>query len=300
VLTDSPVGAVLTWVPTILGVTVAIEATYLGAFPYVREIRDLDVSAPAAAWNLAKFLAFCAVLIVTVVGTLTFAPAGTFASALSVTALLLVVGLAMLGLQPWILALLNDVREPTDDERERIAEFCETADLSPRTVKILDVDANSVATVVLAGLPGRRHLLVTTDLLADLDDPMAAAVTASKTGRAKHYYREAKVSTLLVVGGLVLGLGSGELQASTGLSLGWLVICVAGVAVVLPWLGKRLISAADDYAVERVGAETFVETLETLADAQQVTYEWGRLRGLLLMQPSLGDRLDRLWGRIEE
>lgn len=299
-LAESPVGAVLTWVPTILGVTVAIEASYLGAFPYVREIRDLDVSAAAAAWSVAKIVGLFFALLIAVIGTMNLLPASAFASTFPVLGFLFLVAVVVLGLQPWILALLNDVREPTDAERERIDGLCETADVSPREIRVLDLDSNSVPTAILAGLPGRRRLLVTTDLLADLDDEKAAAVLASKTGRAKRYYREAKLGVLFAVAAPVLGLASGELQASTGAGPGTLTLGILALAVVLLWLGRRLVYAADDYAVERVGAEAFVETLETLADDQQVSYESGRLLSLLLMRPSVGDRLDRLWGRIDE
>ncbi|WP_135827640.1 M48 family metalloprotease [Halorussus halobius] len=297
-LAESPVGAVLTWIPTIFGVTVAIEASYLGAFPFVREIRDLGVSVPTAAWSVAKYVGQFFALLVAVLGTMNLLPAGAFASSLSTLALLVAVGAALLALQPWVLALQHDVREPTDAERERIAGLCETAGVSPRTVRVLDLDSNSVATATLAGLPGHRRLLVTTDLLADLDDRYAAAVVASETGRANHYYREAKFAVLFAVAAPVLGVSSGELQSLTGVDAAPLALGIVALAVVLLWLGRRLVYAADDYAVDRVGAETFAETLETLADDLAVSYESGRLLSLLLMRPPLGRRLDRLRSRI--
>ncbi|WP_435176912.1 hypothetical protein [Halorussus sp. AFM4] len=299
-LADSPVGAVLTWLPTLAGVTVAVVAGYLGAFPTARELRGLDVSAASAAASVAKFVAFGFGVLIAVVGAMNLLPEGSLSSSLSVLGLLAAVAVVLADLQPRILAALHGAREPTDAERERIDRWCEAAGLSPEDVRILELDANRVATVLLAGLPRRRHLLVTDDLLADLDDEAAAAVVASKTGRAKYLYREAKFGAVLAVFGPVLALATGELRALTGLGSGALVLLILLFAVVLLRLGRRLVFAADDYAVERVGAETFVETLEALADEHQVSYESGRLRSLLLMRPSLGDRLDRLWGRTGE
>ncbi|NEU55458.1 hypothetical protein [Halorussus sp. MSC15.2] len=299
-LADSAVGAVLTWVPTFLGVTVAVVAGYLGAYPYVREIRGLDVSAASAAGSVAKLLGAAFALLVVVVGTLNLLPAGALDTALPVVGVLAALGVVLSALQPRILGLLNDVREPTDEERDRIVGLCETAGVSPHRVGVLRLDANSVATVVFAGLPGRRHLLVTEDLLADLDDDAAAAVLASKAGRAKYYYRETKFGVVMAVSALIIAVLTGELQRATHLGSGPLALAILVLAVALPWFGRRLVFAADDYAVERVGAETYVETLETLADEYQVSYESGRLRTLVLMRPSLGRRLDRLWGRTDE
>lgn len=141
---------------------------------------------------------------------------------------------------------------------------------------------------------------MTTDLLADLCDRAAAAVVASETGRAKHYYREAKFTVLFAVAAPVLAVESGELQSLTGLDAATLILGIVALAVVLLWLGRRLVYAADDYAVERVGAETFAETLETLADDLAVSYQSGRLLSLLLMRPALGQRLDRLWSRTDD
>ncbi|MFC4450836.1 hypothetical protein [Halorussus aquaticus] len=299
-LADSAVGAVLTWVPTLLGITAAVVAGYLGAFPSVREIRGLDVSAASAAGSVAKFLGLGFALVVVAVGTLNLLPAEAVSAVLPVLGFLTLVAVVLSALQPRILGLLNDRREPTDEERDRIARLCETAGVSPHRVGVLELDPNSVATVVFAGFPGRRHLLVTDDLLADLDDDAAAAVVASKAGRAKRYYREAKFAVVLVVFGPIIALATGELQRATDLGVGPLALAILVLAVALPWFGRRLVFAADDYAVERVGAETYVETLETLADEYQVSYESGRLRSLVLMRPSLGQRLDRLWGRPDE
>ncbi|NHN60340.1 MULTISPECIES: hypothetical protein [Halorussus] len=299
-LADSPGGAVLAWVPTLAGITVAIVAGYLGAFPTVREIRELDTSAASAAAGVAKFVGLFFALLVAVLGAMNLLPEGALASSLSVLAFLVAVVVVLAALQPRILALLNDVRDPTAAERERIARLCETAGLSPREIRVLELDANRVATAVIAGLPRRRHLLVTGDLLADLDDDAAAAVVASKTGRATYWYREAKFGAVLLVFGPILALATGELQAVSGLDPGVLTALIVVLAVAVLWLGRRLVFAADDYAVERVGTETYVETLETLADEHQVSYESGRLRSLLLMRPSLGARLDRLWGRSGE
>lgn len=299
-LADSPAGVVLTWVPTLLGVTVAIEAGYLGAFPYVRDVRGLDVSAATAAWSVAKVVWTFFALLIAAVGTMNVLPSSAFTSTLPVSAFVAVVFVAIFALQSPLIAFLNDVRAPTDAERERIERLCETAGVSPREVSVVDLDANRLATVLLTGFPGRRRLFVTTDLLADLDDSKAAAVVASKTGRATYYYREAKFGVLFAVFAPIFGLLTGELQALTGLGTGELVLGTVAFAVALLWLARRLVYAADDYAVERVGAETFVATLETLADDHQVPYESSRLLSLLLMRPPLGDRLDRLWGRVGE
>ena len=311
-LADSPAGAAATWVPTLAGMGVATVAGYLGAFPYVSEVRDIDVSAVEAAGSMARLVAVSLVLVAAGFGASSLLADSGLSGPAPLFGLLLAFVVVLLGIQPRLVAFQNDVREPTDAERERLVRLCERAGLtggvglaagtgrSLPSLRILETDANPIATALFPGLPGNRRLFVTDVLLENYDDDEVAAVLASKTGRVDRYYREYKIGVILVVGGLLLSLVSGDLTALTGVEPGALAVGVLALTVGLLWYGKQLLLAADDYAVERVGARTFVETLEAVADEHQVSYESGRVRSLLLMRPSVGARLDRLWGRIEE
>lgn len=298
-LADSPVGVVLAWVPTFVAITVAVVSGYLGAFPYVREIRDVDVSAVDAAKRLTRFVTVFFVLFVPMMGAIIYAPDDLLSGTLPAMGFLVVLSVVMLALQPTLVSVSRSVREPTEEERARLDRLAEEAGLSHHGTTIIEMDGDRMATVVLLGLPTRRHLFATDHLLEQFDDEVVAGVLASKTGRANHYYREFKLVSLLAVSGFVIAIVTGELQSATGLdSLALLALTVL-VVLLLFWLGRRFLFAADEYAAERVGAKSFADTLQTIADEQQVAYDRGRIVGLFKMAPSVGTRLDRLWQRAE-
>ena len=296
-LAESPVGGVLTWVPTLVGVAVAVVAGYLGTFPYVRKIRDVDVSARAAVARFARWFAVFFGLLVVTAGTLVSLPTDVLTATLPMVGFVAGVGALALAFQPTLLAAARPTRRPTDDERERIDRLSERVGLSVRATTVVEMGGDRTASAILAGLPGRRQLFVTDHLIAEFDDDAVSGVLASKTGLAKRYYREYKFAVVLAGFGLAVGRASGDVSALAELGALEFLALLLGVMAVLAWFGKRFVFAADDYAVSRVGAATLVETLEAVADEHRVSYESGRLRSLVLMRPPLGDRLDRLWGR---
>lgn len=298
-LADSAAGAVLTWVPTLAGVVVAVVAGYLGAFPYVRDIRDAELSAATAATQFARWVAVFLSLVVAAVGAITRLPS-VFTGTLPLLGVLAVAVGVTVAAQPVLFSLFRTTRPPTDAERDRLDRLSDRVDLSPRDVRVFETEGDPTATASLAGLPGRRRLFVTDYLLAEFDDDAVSAVLASETGRAKRYYREYKLAVVLLLAGLALGATTGDVAVLSALGAFEFVALFVGALLVLSRFGGRLVVAADDYAVERVGAETYAATLEAIADDHQLPYESGRLRSLLLMRPSLGRRLDRLWGRIGE
>ncbi|WP_132058988.1 M48 family metalloprotease [Halorussus amylolyticus] len=293
-LADSAIGAMLVWMPTLVGAILTVIAGYLGAFPYICEIREVDVSARDAAVRFGRVLAVSAGLFAVTVGAFLSLLGGALTSALSIVGFVAAIAALTLVFQPKLVAVSRTTRELTDAERERLDRLTERAGLSARATTVVEMGGDRTATVMLAGLPGRRHLFVTDYLLDEFDDDAVASVLASKTGRAKRYYREYKLAVVLAALGLVVGTLSGDIGTLADLSTPEFLAVFSGVMVALAWFGKRLLLSADEYAVERVGAGTFAETLEALADEHQVSYDTGRVRNLVLMAPSLGSRLDRI------
>ncbi|WP_135805861.1 M48 family metalloprotease [Halorussus marinus] len=299
-LAASPIGAVLTWVPTLAGVVVAVVAGYLGAFPSVRALRDAELSAAAAALGLGRWLAVFLGLVVAAVGSLSLLPPGLLRATGPLLGVLVAAIAVLLAAQPRLVGLFRSTRAPTDAERDRLDRLADRVGLSPRSVAIMELDGDPTATAMLAGLPGRRHLLVTDYLLDRFDDDVVAAVLASRAGRARRYYREYKLLVVLIGAGVAIGALSGDVSALADLGTLPFVGLYVGLLVALAAVGKRLVFAADDDAVDRVGAETYAEALEAIADEHRLSYESGRLAALVAMRPPLGDRLDRLWGRFED
>jgi hypothetical protein len=271
--------------------SVAVVGAYLGAFPAVRELREADMTATAAARRLLRYLAGIGAVAVTLVVLVTrltgrFWRGGGVFVAVALLAVVLWAG------APWLIRLVQTTRAPTDEERARLDSLCAEAGLDLAGVRVLETDGARQAYAVLRGLPGRRHLFVTDYLLAALDDERLRAYLAIQGERARLGHLAVKL--VAVAGSL-----AGAVWLVTGGSLpgvpdGVAAVAVLAVGAVALWLGQRLVYRADAAAAARTSPAAVAAAIERYADLNDVPMSWGRVAALRRMEPPLGRRLDRI------
>lgn len=292
---ESAVGSVVSLVAALAVPGVAVVAGYFGAFPAVRDLRDVDVSAATVAVRVARYaVGLAAVLtLVAVALVLVGDSLATGAGFVPVVAVLVVVGWAG---SPVLVRLGQSTRAPTDAERDRLDRLCADAGLDVHSVRVLDVADAKQAFAFVRGLPRRRHLFVSDYLLAELDDDHLRGYLALQAGRARRFHLEARLAA--VVGTVTLafallfdvvslpGVGDRTVLA---------VVLLAGTAAL--WLGQRLVYRADADAAARTSRETVEAVLRRYAELNDAPMEWGRLTALRRMEPPLARRIDRLRDR---
>jgi len=290
--------AVADAVALIVGLTapvLAVVGGYMGAFPAVKALREVDVSAGTVALRLARYLAgLLALAVVLVVGTTALGADVTTGVGFLVV-LAVVLGVVVAG-APWLIRLLQSTRTPTDSEHERLDRLCRDVALDPAGVHVLRTGDAKQGMALLRGLPGRRHLFVADYLLAELDDDRLRAYLALQAGRARSLHLEARlvvtVATLGSAAALLLGVVS-----VPGIGDAFVALAAVLVGVVCLWAGQRLVYRADDDAVSRTSREAVEATLAAFADLNDAPMDWGRLVAIRRMEPPLVRRIDRLRDR---
>ena len=192
---------------------------------------------------------------------------------------------------PLVLLSVRDTREPTADERDRLAELAGVADYDPRTVAVVETVGDNSVEVSIRGPPGRQWLVVTDYVLSDLDTETAAALLAAEAGRSRLYYMEYRAVAAASVIAIATGMFGGLIPFSDGL----FVLAVAALA--LFWGGRQLQFSADSLAAGQVGADTLATAFETVATLRGVEPEQSTWRTWFEVQPPLGQRIDRLRDR---
>ncbi|WP_436925228.1 hypothetical protein [Halosimplex amylolyticum] len=292
---ESAVGGAVAVVAGLTAPLVAVVAGYFGAFPTIRDLRAVDVSAAAVAVRLARYAAgMVALLCVVVVGvTLLGDSLSTGVGFFGVVGALLVsvwVG------SPWLIRLTQSTRAPTDAERERLDRRCADVGFDPHGVRVIDVADAKQAFAFVRGPPGRRHLFVADYLLTELDEERLRGYLALQAGRARVMHLEAR---LTVVGGAIAlagGLAAG-LVSVPGVGDGVAALGVLAAGAVGLCAGTRLVYRADADAAGRTSREAVEAAIRRFADLNDAPMEWGRLATLRRMEPSLNRRIDRLRDR---
>lgn len=292
---ESPASGAFTLVAGLAAPAVAPVAAYFGAFPAVRALREVDVSAATVAVRLGRYAAGMALLFAVVAVAASLAVDG-----LSTTpgffGVVLAVALAALAGSPWAVRLVQPTRAPTDAERERLGRLCEDVGFEPRAVRVLEVADAKQAFAFVRGVTGRRHLFVADHLLAELDDDRLRAYLALRAGRARVMHLEVRlavvVGTVALAGALLAGLVS-----APGVGDGAAALLVVAGGTVGLWAGQRLVHRADADAVERTSREAVEAAIRRFADLNDAPMEWGRLTAVRRMEPPLTRRIDRLRDR---
>ncbi len=192
---------------------------------------------------------------------------------------------------PLLLLSIRETREPTVEERERLAVLTEMTDYDPETVEVVETVGEHSIEVSIRGPPGRRSLVVSDYVLSELDAETAAALVAAEVGRSRRLYLEYRGLAAATVIAIATGMFGGLVSFSDGL----FVLAVA--ALTLFWVGRRLQFSADRLAADTVGADSLATAFETVARVRGVEPKTATWRTYFEVQPPLGQRIDRLRDR---
>jgi Zn-dependent protease with chaperone function len=193
----------------------------------------------------------------------------------------------------------RDLRDPTAEERDRLASLRETAGLGVERVAIerdseTSVDGTAVdgeepgigrVEVAVRGPPGRRVLFVTESVLDGLDEDIAIGLLAAEAGRVETYYGEFRAVAIAAV----LAILAAIVTVAVPFQAGFASLVAVGLAAF--WVGRRVQYAADDRAADAVGADRVAGAFERVAAVRGVEPETGDWSTWFEVQPPLGDRI---------
>jgi len=191
----------------------------------------------------------------------------------------------------------RDLREPTPEERERLASLRETAGLDVERVAVETTDEDGPGigrvSVGVRGPPGRRVLFVTERVLDDLDEDIAIGLLAAEAGRVETYYGEFRAVSIAAV----LAVLAAIVTVAVPFQAGFASLVAVGLAAF--WVGRRVQYAADDRAADAVGAGRVADAFERVAAVRGVEPETGDWSTWFEVQPPLGDRIAALRERAD-
>jgi Zn-dependent protease with chaperone function len=283
--TAGPAATLLTDFATLLGAGVVGLTAYAPTIRGVRAVRDVDLSTGRALARMARYVVVVSAVVTVVVAPLRLGPGVTPLGLVGVFAALLVAGFVG---APWLVAALRSTTTPDASTRERIERLRDRAGLDVRDELVFDTDDEETAAVYVRGPPGYRRLFVTTTFLDRFDDEVATALLAAEAGTVR-----ARVDALRVVTVVVTAVPL--VAAVSGTGPRWLPLGAAfGALLVGFWLTRRGVRAADDWAADRVGADTLADALDRYAEVHALEPTRRRVPNPLSTTVALGDRIDRL------
>ena len=200
------------------------------------------------------------------------------------------------------------LREPTSEERDRLAALRETAGLDVDRVAIEvsgagadeggagaddgETEIDSVE-VGVRGPPRRRVLFLSEGVLDGLDGDVVIGLLAAEAGRVETYYGEFRAVAVAAV----LAILAAIVTVAVPFQAGFASLVAVGVAAF--WVGRRVQYAADDRAADAVGAARVADAFERVAALRGVEPETGDWSTWFEVQPPLGDRIAALRERAE-
>jgi len=192
---------------------------------------------------------------------------------------------------PLLALSFRDYREPTAEERDRLAALTVGTDYDADRVRVIESNGEQLVDVSIRGLPGRQLLLCSDYVLNEIDGETATALIAAERARSQHFYIEYRAVAAASVIGTATGMFGGLIEFSDGL------FALAVAALGLFWIGRRLQFRADRVAANRVGGDKLATAFETVAALRGVEPEPATWRTWFEVQPPLGQRIARLRGR---
>ena len=200
------------------------------------------------------------------------------------------------------------LREPTAEERDRLAAFRETAGLDVDRIAVEvsgagaddggagvgdgETEIDSVE-VGVRGPPRRRVLFLSEGVLDGLDEDVVIGLLAAEAGRVETYYGEFRAVAVAAV----LAILAAIVTVAVPFQAGFASLVAVGVAAF--WVGRRVQYAADDRAADAVGAARVADAFERVAALRGVEPETGDWSTWFEVQPPLGDRIAALRERAE-
>lgn len=288
-LGDGAVGDAVAMAAMTAAVFVADVALYLGLFPALRSARGVEYGTAAAVGRFGRWLA--AFLATLAVGIYVVGHAGGAGTASTVGVGVVLIGVLYVA-SGYVVRVSQSTRDPTADERERIAAACETAGFDPRSVRVVESGETRWAGVLVRGPRGYRTLFVGSHLLDAYGDDALAVQVVARAARAARWYHEVRFAALLALGeAAVVGL------VVLGPGLWGVAVLLGGLLAggVLLWYGNRIVYAADADAAAATAPDVVAETYRAAAaDADQSLDDGSRLGAFVRMRPTLASRIARL------
>ncbi len=215
--------------------------------------------------------------------------------------LVYVVGLFVLSSVVAPLLIVHISSRPLDaGTARRLTRLATAAGVRVRAFRVLDSRGQKVANAAQLGtLPGLRYVLLTDYLLDHLPPREVDAVVAHELGHARRHHIAAKLAAVAAVW-VVLEVAVFAIKAAVGHGPGALLVAPIFVAIPLGivltqgLVGIRLERAADDEAVELVGAGELADALEHIGQLNDTKRNTGRGWAILTQHPGLEARLRRL------
>lgn len=276
-----------------LGVpTVAPIAGYLGLFPTIRGLRDVEMTWRRVAVALGRFVAVIVGIFVTLLLGVT-AVVAALPSGIGLIVGIVGMVIVLIASDPYTVRLSQATRAPTPSESDRLERLLADLETDVAGIRVLkDEDANQHR-ALLRGFPGRRHLLVSDRLLELAADDRLRAILAVRAGQARMFRLEAH---------LFLGVGAAAATVSPLLGVvpvsGWTAWGVSSLAALVGagvlWAGRTLVFRGDEFAAERVGEDRVADVIEWITDRHDIPLSWSRRQIILRMMPSPKQRLQRL------
>lgn len=274
----------VSWLPVFGGAIIVMIVTYLGIFPYARERRGLDISATVATARLARYLSAFAI-----VGLAVIALNETLLSASDPDPQLIPLLWVLLGSGTYVwsqysIRLTQTILEPTAEQRRRLEDAADRADLSATIGGVLSGHETEVAALFLDGPFWNRRAYATDYALDTLDEEALTALCArtKAADERRLLERKALVASALFGVFVTLYVWSSFLLAVVALCVAW-PLCSRYL--------QRCVFAADRHAARTVEAETLASALEAgtnISDSRSWLHE------RLSSTPSRARRLERL------
>jgi len=272
----------------------SVFVCYLPAVGHLRRLRDIELSTGHAAVRMARFLGYICLVSVPGMTLFLLGPSGgTLVAATILGFLALYVG------NPAIVRFNVDTEEPAGATAARLETLCERVDFAPAAIRVLQLDESEGTTITVRGIPGRRHLFVSSHLLSELEDDHLAALLALQAELARRWHFERRMGLLL--GFVIVGM-AGLFGLFPGTEDAGLLLAVFGMVVtcVLMWRGRTLPYRADRAAADSVGTGTLLSAFQYLVDDHDAPTAQGRLTTMIQQAPPLGARMERLEASREE
>lgn len=286
-LAGTVVGTVAGTALSLVGVWVVCLTAYAGTLPTIREVRDLDTGLFRATVTFGRYLAVLFATVAVVLPVVTAPLSG--GSALLAVAGLLGVFLFATVASPLVIAGTRRTRDPTDAERDRLADLTATAGIDAPALILPSNDTETVE-VHLRGYGRWRRLLLSDYALETLDDRELTALLTLRVEQARHRTLELRQVVAFGLIAAVLLIGAGPVPTLPGVVATLLGLVALGV------LTRRQTVRADTATAAQVGDERLAETLERVAALHDSEPSRGGLGGLVGFSPPTGDRIDRLRG----
>lgn len=183
------------------------------------------------------------------------------------------------------------VREPTETETELLeAVWPSFSDQRPPTQVIETVGERSIE-LSIRGPPGFKVLFVTDYVLHEIDREHVRALIAGEMAREQLYYTEYRV----IAAALALGLGTSAFLLIIPFSYGFGALLVLAAAMLAG--GRWLQYRADAIAGDEVGNDALAAAFAYVADLRGIEPKSGGASDAFSVQPTLGDRIERLRDR---